>query len=174
MKSKFKHQLDRIKTQRKLLLILVFAFIATVVWIGSSIFASQQKTKISDEVKLLARPLTPSLDVEIFERIKAKKTYSDDDLTEFPIYKIEENEEDGEFQVMTVQGEVIKGEEEEEDSVTNLLRNRRKQATSSAESTDSSVRNPADENLINEGDNLYDGLGQEQPETISPSPDSSL
>jgi hypothetical protein len=173
MKNNFKQQLEKIKTQRKLLLILIFAFIATVVWIGGSIFMSQQKTKISDEVKLLARPLTPSLDVEVFERIETKKTYSDEDLTEFPIYKIEEDGESGEFQVMTVQGEVIEGEAEE-DSLTNLVQNRIEQATSSAESTNSSSMGPADEDLIGEGENLYDELGQEQPEKISPSPGPSF
>ncbi len=136
MRSKFKQELEKFKTQRKLLLILVFAFMAAIIWIGGNVFVSQQKVSIADDVKLLSRPLTPSLDVEVFERIRAKKSYTEDELNEFPIYKLEKEEGTGKFQIKTIQGDVVGKEEDEQDSIDNLIKNRKKQATSSAQNSE--------------------------------------
>ncbi|MEA2057035.1 MAG: hypothetical protein U9O78_05030 [Patescibacteria group bacterium] len=131
MNNKFSQQLKKIKSQSNLLLMLVFAFVGVIVWIGGTIFVSSNKTELTGEVRSLARPLIPSFKVEVFSRIEEKRSYSEEELENFPIYKIEENREQGGFQVMTIDGRLI--EVDEEDSgIETLINNRANQATESS------------------------------------------
>lgn len=51
-----------------------------------SLFTSQNTLKISAELKNLAKPLTPNLNLGIFADLQDKQAYSSEDLKQFPIY----------------------------------------------------------------------------------------
>lgn len=53
-----------------------------------SLLVSQKKTKISAELKKMALPLKPTIDIETLDSISAKRYFSSSELAEFPIYKI--------------------------------------------------------------------------------------
>ena len=88
----FKQTLEKIKHQQQMLAILVFTLVATMIWIGASLFTSQQKIGISKDLLKLSRPLTPSINQEIIQRLKQKGVFSDSELQNFPIYVIKRDQ----------------------------------------------------------------------------------
>ncbi len=87
----FKKTLEKIKHQQQLLAILVFTLVAAMIWIGASLFTSQQKTSISKDLLELAKPLTPSINQAVMQRLQQKKVFLDSQLQDFPIYIIKKD-----------------------------------------------------------------------------------
>ncbi len=87
MKSSNKSLLQLHQRQR-VLQILVFSLITIFFWVFLSLLMSQKKTKISAELKTMAVPLTPTIDEETITSLESKRFFSEDELAEFPIYKI--------------------------------------------------------------------------------------
>jgi hypothetical protein len=100
--SSTRNQLTGIKNRQQFLYILVFSMAAVGVWVGSSIFFSQKKTGIDSALQKLAIPLNPSINVDILNRIQAKKTFSDAELTDFGIYKLVSSRDGKEQRVVTI------------------------------------------------------------------------
>lgn len=84
----FKQTLDKIKHQQQMLAILIFAFVAIMVWIAATLFTSQQKTSISEDLLKLAQPLTPTINQEVIQRLRKKGVFPSSQLQKFPIYMI--------------------------------------------------------------------------------------
>lgn len=84
----FKQALDKLKHQQQLLAILIFSFVAIMVWIATNLFTSQQRTSISEDLLRLAQPLTPTINQEVIQRIRKKGVFPDSQLRKFPIYMI--------------------------------------------------------------------------------------
>ena len=84
----FKQAFEKIKHQQQLLAILIFTFVASMIWIGISLFTSQQKTGISDDLLKLSKPLTPSINQDVIQRVQSKGVYLESQLRKFPIYMI--------------------------------------------------------------------------------------
>ncbi len=82
-----KKDLHKLKTNRQFLTVLILLFVAVFFWIVVTLLNSQAKTEVSHEFTILAKPLTPHLDMEILKKIQAKKSYSDKELSQFTIYK---------------------------------------------------------------------------------------
>ncbi len=91
--------LGNLQQKQTLLRILVFTLVTVVIWVALTLFRSQQKTGIAPELQKLAEPLNPNIDVQVIERIEAKKAYSEADLQNFTILKIVRNKE-GEDQII--------------------------------------------------------------------------
>jgi hypothetical protein len=109
MTNKFKQQLNKLKTQRKLLIAIIFALVAVVVWIGVSIIASQQKLGVTPEMKQLAQPLTPNLNEKVLVRIKNKRVFTSEQLKNFSIFGLVENEDGTDYSLVNVvEGEVVR------------------------------------------------------------------
>jgi hypothetical protein len=89
--------ISRLQKQQGLLRVLIFSFVTVMVWIGFSLFQSQQHTGISPELQKMAVPLNPNIDLTVIERIRQKRSFSPQELQNFPIYKI----------IQTHEGEVI-------------------------------------------------------------------
>lgn len=80
--------LKKIQKNKQFLSILILLFVAIIFWIGGSLYRSQSRTEVSAELTKLARPLNPTIDRTIFDEIKNKKSYTDEELNNFQIYKI--------------------------------------------------------------------------------------
>jgi hypothetical protein len=94
--SIFKETLEKIKQQQQALAILVFTLVAAMIWIGASLFTSQQKTGISKDLLKLAKPLTPSINQEVIQRLRQKEIFLDSQLQDFPIYIIKKDKNQNE------------------------------------------------------------------------------
>lgn len=81
-------ELSKLRRQQHLLYILVFFFVAVIIWVGISLFSSQKKTAISPELLELAKPLTPTINRSVLQDIANKKQYTAAELEAFPIFKI--------------------------------------------------------------------------------------
>lgn len=77
----------KIQKNRQALAIFILFFVSIIFWVFISLIASQTSEKISPELIELAKPLSPTIDTEIFKEIEAKKTYTQDELASFTIYK---------------------------------------------------------------------------------------
>ncbi len=80
--------LDTLKHKQWMLRILVFTLVTVMVWMGLSLFRSQQRTIISEDLQKLAIPLNPNIDVSVIERIEQKRAFTPEELTGFPIYRV--------------------------------------------------------------------------------------
>lgn len=88
----FKETLEKIKHQQQILAMLIFALVATIIWIGAGLFTSQQKTNVGQDLLKLAKPLTPSINQEVIQRLRQKKVFLESQLQDFPIYTTRKNQ----------------------------------------------------------------------------------
>lgn len=91
----FAEQFESIKNQKTLMVGLLFLLVIVVFWIGLSLFGSQTKFAVSQEMRDLAKPLTPTIKESSLARIEQKRVYSQSELTGFTIYKIIEEKGTG-------------------------------------------------------------------------------
>lgn len=88
MSNQFQKQLDKIRQNRQVLLILIFLFVIVIFWTIIGLISSRQQLGISPELVEYAKPLIPTVDEETLQRIEGKREFSEDELKSFPIYKI--------------------------------------------------------------------------------------
>jgi len=97
MSNRFDKQLGKIKQNRKLFAILLFAFMGVVMWVFMSLASSQKEVKIDPKLIDKSKPLVPYLDEDVFIELEAKKGYLEESLDNFTIYRILEDEEEQEI-----------------------------------------------------------------------------
>lgn len=83
-----KNQISSLHQRQTLLKIMIFTLVTAVIWVGLTLFRTQQRTEISQELIKLAEPLNPNINLSVITRIEEKKGYSDQELSDFPIYSI--------------------------------------------------------------------------------------
>lgn len=83
-----KNQLSSLQHRQTILKIMIFTLVTAVIWVGLTLFRTQQKTEISPELQKLAIPLNPNLNLGALTRIEAKKEYTEQDLSDFPVYSL--------------------------------------------------------------------------------------
>lgn len=83
-----KKRLSYLKNKQQLLYLMLFSLATVIIWVTISLITSQKKPGISPELQKLAIPLNPTLNQETLRKIEQKQYFSEDDLREFPIYKI--------------------------------------------------------------------------------------
>ena len=83
-----KRDIKKLQQSKQFLAILILLFVALLFWIIVSLISSQTTEKISPELQKLAKPLTPVIDTQVFEKIAAKRQYSNEELSSFTIYKV--------------------------------------------------------------------------------------
>lgn len=80
--------LSDLRQKQAFLKVLIFSLVTVIIWVGFSIFRSQNKTAISPELLQLAVPLNPNINAETLNSIKAKKKFTQEEIAIFPIYRI--------------------------------------------------------------------------------------
>lgn len=86
-----------LKVKQQLLYVMIFTFVTVVIWIGGSLLISQKKSGISPDLLELAKALNPNINVRLIEELELRKSYREDELGEFPIYKLIKSK-DGQLQ----------------------------------------------------------------------------
>lgn len=82
------NHLTKLKHRQYLLYLLLFSFATIILWLAIGLVTSQTKSGIEPALKNLAKPLTPTLNEEVINRLEQKQIFSESDLAKFPIYKI--------------------------------------------------------------------------------------
>jgi hypothetical protein len=82
------HDIKKLRQNKQFLSIMVLLFVVLLFWITVSLITSQATEKISPELQKISTPLVPVIDVTIFDKISAKRLYSEDDLSAFTIFKV--------------------------------------------------------------------------------------
>jgi hypothetical protein len=83
-----KKKLAGLRIKQRVLYLLIFSFVTVLVWVGGSLFSSQSKSGISAELKNLAKPLNPVINVDLIREMGQKKHFTDQELESFQIYKL--------------------------------------------------------------------------------------
>ena len=81
-------KISNLKQKQAFLRVLVFSLLTVMIWVGFSLFRSQQRTVIPPELLQLAVPLNPNVDLDTVTRLEQKKTYLPSELTGFPVYRL--------------------------------------------------------------------------------------
>lgn len=81
-------QLQKIRSSQTALSIFILLLVGVLLWIIVTVFSSNRDSQISAEAQQLATPLNPNLDVSVLDTLDAKTMYSDNQLSDFPIYVI--------------------------------------------------------------------------------------
>lgn len=81
-------KLSNLRVKQQALYIMIFSFVTVIIWITASLFRSQKKTGISPDLLELAKPLSPTINVDVINSIEDRAVYSDQELFDFQIYKI--------------------------------------------------------------------------------------
>lgn len=109
-------KLTGLRFKQQALYLMIFSFVTVVVWIGGSLFSSQRRTGVSPELLELAKPLNPTINTALLEEIEARKSYTDEELKYFQVYKIIKSKDGRIQQVVPIESQL----EEIPDSEVNL------------------------------------------------------
>lgn len=83
-----KSQLSQLQKKQTLLKIFIFTLVTVFVWVGLSLFRTQQQTGIKPELIDKSEALNPNINTEVIDQIEQKRAFSDLELADFPIYSI--------------------------------------------------------------------------------------
>ncbi len=81
-------QLSGLYRNQHLLGLLLFSLVTIIIWVSIGLITSQSKTSLPPELQKMAKSLNPTLNTEVLDQIEDKKTFSDEELRSFPIYRI--------------------------------------------------------------------------------------
>lgn len=83
-----KTQLAQLQQKQTFLKILIFTLVTVMVWVGLTLFRTQQRTGITPELLKMAEALNPNINEAVLSEIEQKRAYSPEELNDFPIYSI--------------------------------------------------------------------------------------
>ena len=83
-----KTQLSHLQQKQTFLKIFIFTFVTVMIWVGLTLFRTQQRPGITPLQQKMAEPLNPNINAEVFDLVEQKKFYSPEELTDFPIYAL--------------------------------------------------------------------------------------
>lgn len=86
--SSFDTELEKLKQNRQFFVIFALLFVCVVFWAVVSVFNSQQQSVISPELQEKALPLNPTISEAVLEQLEQERTYSEEELAEFTIYRL--------------------------------------------------------------------------------------
>ncbi|NCN83214.1 MAG: hypothetical protein GW947_04605 [Candidatus Pacebacteria bacterium] len=92
MNNVFAQELQKIRKSQKILTMFVLLFVVIIVWAVVSLFSAKQTTKVDKQLLDLAKPLNPTIDTSIFATLQLKRSFSDTELANFPIYQLLTND----------------------------------------------------------------------------------
>ncbi|MDH5533377.1 MAG: hypothetical protein OEX81_03055 [Candidatus Pacebacteria bacterium] len=154
-----KKKLSNLKIKQQALYVLIFSFVTVLIWISGSLFKSQRKSGISPDLLELATPLSPTINIELINRIEQSSNYSDQELASFQIYKIIKSKDGRIQQVVPIESNQNEISEEEIQIIT------RQEKTTQNIAPRSNL-----ESQIDSGNGTFDLEGQDLDTTTSPTP----
>lgn len=83
-----KTQLSTLQRNQTFLKILIFTLVTVIIWVGMTLFRTQRSTEISPELIRLSEPLNPNINMAVIERVEQKRSFSPEELADFPIYSL--------------------------------------------------------------------------------------
>lgn len=83
-----KTQLAQIQQKQTFLKILIFTLVTIMVWVGLTLFRTQNRTAITPELLKLAEPLNPNLNEGVIAELEGRQSYTAEELSDFPIYSL--------------------------------------------------------------------------------------
>jgi len=92
MNNTFIQELQKIRKSQSVLTIFVLLFVCIIVWGVVSLFAAKQESKVDQQLLELAKPLNPTIDTSHFSKMQLKRSFSDAELANFPIFQLLTNE----------------------------------------------------------------------------------
>ncbi len=93
MKNKNTKKFVKLRQETKLLWILILAIASVFFWIVVSILSPKKEQIISQQLRELAKPLTPTLDQGVLSSIPAKRYLLDEELESFSIFVLVDDEQ---------------------------------------------------------------------------------
>ncbi|NCO12683.1 hypothetical protein GW926_04095 [Candidatus Pacearchaeota archaeon] len=108
-----KKKISNLRVKQQALYIMIFSFVTVLIWIMASLFRSQKKTGIAPDLLELAKPLSPTINVDVIDSIEERKAYSDQELFDFQIYKIIKSKDGRTQQVVPIDSNLDEIPEEE-------------------------------------------------------------
>lgn len=91
--SQQKQKLSNLRRNQYFLYIAIFSLVTIVVWIGGGLFFSRKTTGIDPAQQKLAVPLNPNIDVSVIQYLENQRVIPESELTSFPIYKIDHEQD---------------------------------------------------------------------------------
>jgi hypothetical protein len=110
---KTKKKLSTLRIKQQALYIMIFSFVTVVIWISGSLFKSQRKTGIAPDLLELAKPLSPTINVELINSIEQSANYSDQELFNFQVYKLIKSKDGRTQRVVSIESDLDEIVEEE-------------------------------------------------------------
>ena len=86
--KKPERKLKNLRRKQNFMYIMLLSLVTIVVWIGFSIFLSQEKNPIDPELIKMSLPLNPNINMQVLNTLQQKKDYSDAELKDFTIYTL--------------------------------------------------------------------------------------
>lgn len=83
-----KTQLTSLQRNQTFLKILIFTLVTVIIWVGMTLFSTQRSTEISPELIKLSEPLNPNINLTVIEQVEQKRSFSPEELADFPIYSL--------------------------------------------------------------------------------------
>lgn len=108
-----KKKITNLRIKQQALYVMIFSFVTIVIWISASLFRSQRRTGISPDLLELAKPLSPTINVEIIDEIEESINYSDQELVQFQIYKLIKSKDGRTQQIVPIDNELNEIPEQE-------------------------------------------------------------
>jgi hypothetical protein len=109
-------KLSGLRFKQQALYLMIFSFVTVTIWIGGSLFSSQKRTGISPDLLDLAKPLNPTINTGLLEEIEARKSYTDEELKYFQVYKVIKSKDGRIQQIVPIESQL----EEVPDAQVNL------------------------------------------------------
>jgi hypothetical protein len=83
-----KTQLTSLQRNQTFLKILIFTLVTVIIWVGMTLFRTQRSSEISPELIRLSEPLNPNINLTVVERVEQKRSFSPEELADFPVYSL--------------------------------------------------------------------------------------
>ncbi len=127
-------KLQNLQQQQAFIRGLIFALVTVIIWVGFSLFQTQQQTGISQDLQTLAVPMNPNIDETVIARLEAKRSFSPDELSGFPINRVI---------VVNGQDQIIRGTGDLQTLIDNATESARQNAENAGNITPSPTLEPS-------------------------------
>lgn len=87
------HTLQSLLVKKTLLYIGASSLVVVIIWIMIGTFFSYKKSTIPADLQKKTQSITPTIDVDTIQSLKARRSFTDQELSEFEITKILTEEE---------------------------------------------------------------------------------
>lgn len=110
-------QIEKLQKNYAIMVGLILLFVVAVVWMIVSIVQVEDTSDLTKRAQKNTTQLNPNLDRTTLELVANKHYYSEEELTNFPIFVLIEDK-DGNFQVVSIEDVAERLEELRSDSAT--------------------------------------------------------